>query len=83
MIDVINNLKSLRKSKGLSLQKLAEYAGTTKSHVHTLEKGESVVGLSLAYAISNVLCVSVYDIWADNTECEELQHITINRVTNL
>ena len=74
-----NNLKEARQNAKLSLRKLGEMAGCSYAHLHLLETNESNPTLRLAYAVSKVLGLSVYDIWPDTTEIVE-ETITIRRV---
>lgn len=68
-----NNLKQLRKEKGLSLESLAKKAGVSKAHIWTIEKGNSPK-LDTVYKIAQALDVSVdllIDITIDKTSTNE------------
>lgn len=73
-----NYLRAYRQNAGLTLQELGDMAGTSKSHIHAMEK-DSNPTLRLAYAISRVLDAQVYDIWPDTTEIVE-ETIVVRRV---
>ena len=75
----MNNLKKFRKKKGYSLQALADICGTSKSNLHSLEKG-SEPRIFTAYALSSALGVTVYDIWPNNFKAVEE---TVTRVKSL
>lgn len=52
-------LKELRKSKGLSQQKLADFLGTSKSSVNMYERGEREPGLEMVESIADFFNVDV------------------------
>ena len=75
-----SNLQKIRKEAKLTLQGLGDICGVTKSHLHDLEKETgSSPKISTAYAISNVLGKTVYEIWPDTTEIIE-ETITVRRI---
>lgn len=74
-----NNLKALRKEHRLTLQQLGDLTGIVKSYVHDLQKSNNNPSLEIAYKISNVLGVTVYDIWPDTTKTVE-ETITVRRL---
>lgn len=51
----MNNIKTIRKQKNLTLQKVADRVGTSKSHVYALEQGISDPNIYLAYRIAKAL----------------------------
>jgi transcriptional regulator with XRE-family HTH domain len=55
---VANNLKRLREEKRLSLEKLAELTGVSKSMLGQIERGDSSPTISTVWKISNGLKVS-------------------------
>ena len=68
----MNNVKKYRKELGLTLEGLADRAGTTKSYIWEIEQNHRVSpSLKKCYAISKVLCRSVYDVFPDEQEYNE------------
>ncbi len=65
-----NNLKSHREAAGLTLEQVANMAGTTKSYIWELEQNKNVPGLKRAYLISAALNKSVYEVFPDRQEYE-------------
>ena len=63
-----NKLKVYREESGLTLEELADMAGTTKSYVWELENQRNIPGLKRAYSISKALGKSVYDVFPDKQE---------------
>jgi len=63
-----NNLKSIRKAAGLTLDELAIAIGSSKGHVWEMEQPESNPTLGTAYKVASVLGKQVTDIWSDTTE---------------
>lgn len=75
-----NKIKDYRKDLGLTLEQLADMAGTTKSYIWELENNSGPsIGLLKAYAISKALCQSVYEVFPDNQKYEE-EIVTIKKV---
>lgn len=74
-----NTLKQHRLKAELSLQKLADMYGGTKSHCWALERGANAPTLPTAYALAKVLGVEVYDLWPDETEIIE-ESVLIRRI---
>jgi len=56
------NIKRLRKSKGLSQEKLAELAGLHRTYVGGVERGERNISLLNLVRLARVLKVSVSDL---------------------
>ena len=78
-----NNLKSFRKSAGLTLQGLSDICGVSKPHLHDLEKETgSCPKLSTAYGIAGVLGKTVYEVWPDTTEIIE-ETIIVRRIKSI
>jgi len=75
----MNNLKTLRTAKNLSLQELGDMCGRSKAQMHELEKEFANPTLKTAYAISKVLDVAVTDIWPNNVEIVE-ETIIVRRI---
>ena len=68
----MNNIKKYRKEIGLTLEELANRAGTTKSYIWEIESDSRVSpSINKAYAISRALDKSVYDVFPDEQEYEE------------
>ena len=74
-----NNLKEFRKERNLTMQELADAAGTCKSYICELQGKDKSPSLKLAYAISKVFDVNVYDIWPNEIEVVE-ETVVIRRV---
>lgn len=67
----MNNIKSMRKNLSLTLQDVADAVGSTKPHIWAIENGKSKnPTISLAYKISSLFGVSVYDVWPENKYIE-------------
>ena len=57
---ISSNLVALRASRGLTLQQVANRAGTSKSHIFALEKGEKNISptIDMALGLAKALGVS-------------------------
>lgn len=64
----MNNLKEIRKSKGISQAQLAIYTGVSVRHIAFIESGDRKPSIDLAFKISKALGVSLEDIFLFN-EC--------------
>lgn len=60
-----NKLAQYRFEKGLSLAKLSELCGVSKSHLNKIEQGEREPTVLVAYAISRALSLSIYEVFPD------------------
>jgi len=58
-----SNLKKLRKEAGLTMQQLADKAGTSRGHIHALEKPHSSPTLETAYKVADAININIYEIW--------------------
>ena len=58
-----NNLKEIRESADISIRDLHERAGVAQGMIRQIESGGDIISLRDAYAISEVLGVTVYDVW--------------------
>ena len=58
----IENLKSLRKSKGISQKEFGEKLGIAHSNYNTIENGSAEITVSRLYKIAEILDVSVFQI---------------------
>lgn len=77
-IKVGKNLKSIRKSRDLSLDKLAELTGVSKAMLAQVERGDSNPTISLLWKIANGLRISVTTLIA-----EETPEVTLIRFADL
>lgn len=59
VIDFGRRIREVRKSKGLSQEKLAELAGIDRSYVGNIERGEKNVTLKKIYEICDALEVDI------------------------
>lgn len=69
-----NNLKQLRKEKGLSLEALAKLANVSKAHVWSIEQDRSSPTIDVTYKIAKALNVSIdllIDLTIDKTSTNE------------
>lgn len=64
----MNNLKYYRKKAGYTLEQLGELADIAKSYVYEIENDQKLPGLSIAYRISDIFDVSVYDIFPNPSD---------------
>jgi XRE family transcriptional regulator, regulator of sulfur utilization len=55
---IANNLKSLRKNKKLSLERVAELTGVSKTMIGQIERGESSPTITTVWKIANGLKIS-------------------------
>lgn len=53
-----NKVKEIRKSKGISQEKLAEQSGVDRSYMGRIERGEKNISLTKVYQISNALTIA-------------------------
>ncbi len=58
-MNLVNNIKRLRKDKGLSQAQLAEKVGCHLSHITRIETGKYVPGLETIAKIADILEVSI------------------------
>jgi transcriptional regulator with XRE-family HTH domain len=56
------NVRTLRKSKGMSQDKLAEYCGLHRTFIGSIERGERNITLSTLEVLSNALEVNVPEL---------------------
>lgn len=57
------NLRTLRKSKGLSMEKLAQISGVEYSQIFEIEHGNINTTISTVYAISKGLGISYKELF--------------------
>lgn len=55
-------VREVRKTKGISQEKLAELAGIDRSYMGNIERGEKNVTLKKVYEICDALRVNVHDL---------------------
>jgi transcriptional regulator with XRE-family HTH domain len=60
-----DNIRSLRRERGLSQEELSELCGLHRTYVGSVERGERNVTLSSLEAFSNALGVSVPQLLSD------------------
>lgn len=66
---VIDNIRRIRKEKGITQEKLAEYCGTSVSYIGLMETYKNIPKLSTIERISKVLNVPVQNLFiTDNYE---------------
>lgn len=56
------NMKRRRAQLGLSLQQVADRAGTSKSHIWELEKGRSNPTVAMLIAVADALAINLYHL---------------------
>ena len=62
MIAFGKRVREMRKSKGISQERLAEMAGIDRSYMGNIERGEKNVTLKKAYEICDALEVTIYQL---------------------
>ena len=62
MIAFGKRVREMRKSKGISQEKLAEMAGIDRSYMGNIERGEKNITLKKAYEICDALEVTIYQL---------------------
>jgi transcriptional regulator with XRE-family HTH domain len=62
MIAFGKRVREMRKSKGISQERLAEMAGIDRSYMGNIERGEKNVTLNKAYDICDALEVTIYQL---------------------
>ena len=55
-------VREVRKSKGISQERLAEMAGIDRSYMGNIERGEKNITLKKAYEICDALDVEIQDL---------------------
>lgn len=70
-------IKELRKSKGWTLEYLADVVGTSKGYLSDLERGKRDGGIQMLRDIAQALGVSEREIFEAETEVDQeiLQHM--------
>ncbi|MGX8220578.1 helix-turn-helix domain-containing protein [Psychrobacter celer] len=62
MIAFGKRVREMRKSKGISQERLAEMAGIDRSYMGNIERGEKNVTLKKAYEVCDALEVDIKDL---------------------
>lgn len=62
MIAFGKRVREMRKSKGISQERLAEMAGIARSYMGNIERGEKNITLKKAYEICDALDVEIQDL---------------------
>lgn len=62
---VINNIRRIRKEKGITQEKLAEYCGTSASYIGLMETYKNIPKLSTIERIADALNVPVQAMFAE------------------
>lgn len=62
MISFGRRVRELRKSKGISQERLAEMAGIDRSYMGNIERGEKNITLKKAYEVCDALDVKIQDL---------------------
>ena len=75
-----NNIKSLRKTRGLTQTALAEMAGITQPHVVRVERGDPGVTLKVYCEIAAALDVPLHTLFLDDLSAAEAELVQIYRL---
>lgn len=59
----ISNLKQHREERGYSQRELAELVGISRNSISSIERGEYIPSLYHAYKISEILSVSIQELF--------------------
>jgi len=62
MIAFGKRVREVRKSKGLSQERLAEMAGIDRSYMGNIERGEKNITLKKAYEVCDALEIEIQDL---------------------
>lgn len=62
MISFGKRIREVRRSKGISQEKLAELAGIDRSYMGNIERGEKNVTLKKAYEICDALGIEIQEL---------------------
>lgn len=65
---VIDNIRRIRKEKGITQERLAEYCGTSASYIGLMETYKNVPKLSTIERIAEALNVPVQAIFAESAD---------------
>ena len=62
MIAFGKRVREVRKSKGISQERLAEMAGIDRSYMGNIERGEKNITLKKAYEVCDALDIKIQDL---------------------
>lgn len=62
-MQIIMNIKNIRKSKNVSLVMLAKRSGVSKSHISDIENNNKAPTITVAIKIARALNVSLIDLY--------------------
>ena len=62
MIAFGRRVREVRKSKGISQERLAEMAGIDRSYMGNIERGEKNITLKKAYEVCDALDIEIQDL---------------------
>ena len=62
MIAFGKRVREVRKSKGISQERLAEMAGIDRSYMGNIERGEKNITLKKAYEVCDALDINIQDL---------------------
>ncbi|MED3622762.1 helix-turn-helix domain-containing protein [Neobacillus thermocopriae] len=79
---IANNLAQIRKTRGLSLDKVAELTGVSKAMLAQIENGKSNPTVTTLWKIANGLQVS-FSAFLKETEKPQIEKININQLNPL
>ncbi len=79
---VIDNIRRIRKEKGITQEKLAEYCGTSASYIGLMETYKNVPKLSTIERIAEALNVPVQVMFAETAvDCTE-DEVRVSAIRN-
>lgn len=74
-------IKEFRKKNGLSIKKLSELTGISRSYLYNLENNKKFnVNLDKLYKIANALNVNIKDLFYTTLDLEDLRKELHNRI---
>ncbi len=68
---VIENIKRIRKEKGISQEKLAEYCGTSASYIGLMETYKNIPKLSTIQKIADALDIPAQELFISNSSTDK------------
>lgn len=68
---VIENIKRIRKEKGISQEKLAEYCGTSASYIGLMETYKNIPKLSTIQKIADALDIPAQELFISNNSTDK------------
>jgi transcriptional regulator with XRE-family HTH domain len=76
---IVQNIKSIRQSKKITLDQLAKLTGLTKGYISRIENSHKAPPLSTLYRIANALDTDLSVLLAENSEVPEKLRLCIVR----